>query len=46
MLGVQRSSFMNMLGELKDLEILDFSSNEIKIINRKKLTDILNLEKI
>ena len=46
MLGVQRSSFMNMLGELKDLEILDFSSNEIKIINRKKLTDILSLEKI
>ena len=46
MLGVQRSSFMNTLNELKDHEILDFTPNEIQIKDRNKLIDILNSEKI
>ena len=46
MLGVQRSSFMNMLNELKELDILDFSTNEIQIKDRNKLLEILNTEKI
>ena len=45
MLGVQRSSFMNTLDELKSLDILDYSTNEIQIKNRNKLLDILNTEK-
>lgn len=45
MLGVQRSSFMNTLAELKERNILDFSSSEIKIKDRDTLSEILNSER-
>ncbi|MEG1573542.1 MAG: Crp/Fnr family transcriptional regulator [Bacteroidales bacterium] len=35
--GVQRSIFINMLDEMKQEEILDYSVREINIINRNKL---------
>lgn len=42
MLGIQRSSFMNTLGELKENGYLDFSTNEIFISDRDKLFNLMN----
>lgn len=41
MLGIQRSSFMATLNELKDNGFLDFSSTEIHITDREKLFDLM-----
>lgn len=44
MLGVQRSSYMNTLGEMKEMGILDYTSSEIFVKNRDFLVEILNAE--
>lgn len=46
MLGVQRSSFMNMLNELKEMDIVDYTPTSIDIKDREKLVYILNSEKL
>ncbi len=43
LLGVQRSSFINTMGELKEQGILDYSTNEIVINDRNKLVEILTI---
>lgn len=42
MLGIQRSSYMNTLNELKEKGYLDFSSNEILVPDREKLFELMN----
>lgn len=44
MLGIQRSSFMATLNELKEKGYLDFTSTEIIINDREKLFDLMNTE--
>lgn len=46
MLGVQRSSFMNMLNELKEMDIVDYTPTSIDVKDREKLVYILNSEKL
>ena len=43
LLGVQRSSFIKTMGELKEQGILDYSTNEIVINDRNKLVEILTI---
>ena len=40
--GVQRSSFIAALDELKDKSIIDYDQNEIRVISRRLLTEIIN----
>lgn len=42
--GVQRTSFIATLESMKSKGIIDYSSNEIRIISRDSLLDILNTE--
>lgn len=39
--GVQRSSFLVTLDEMKEKGLIDYSSNEIRFLNRKALIDVL-----
>lgn len=39
--GVQRSSFMATLDEMKEKGLIDYSSNEIRFLDRKALIDVL-----
>lgn len=40
--GVQRSSFIATLDELKEKGIIDYDQNEIRVISRRLLTEIIN----
>lgn len=39
--GVQRSSFMATLDEMKEKGLIDYTSNEIRFLDRKALIDVL-----
>lgn len=39
--GVQRSSFIATLDEMKEKGLIDYSSNEIRFLNRRALIDVL-----
>lgn len=42
MLGIQRSSYMNTLNELKEAGHLDFTQNEILVTNRDRLFELMS----
>ena len=42
MLGIQRSSYMNTLNELKEAGYLDFTQNEILVTNRDRLFELMS----
>ncbi len=44
MLGIQRSSYMNTLNELKDAGYLDYTTNTITITERERLFNLLNID--
>ena len=39
--GVQRSSFINTLDDMKERGIIDYSPNEIRVISRSDLRSVL-----
>ena len=45
MLGIQRSSFINTLSELKEKGYLDFDNSEIHITDRDKMFELMNSNK-
>lgn len=45
MLGIQRSSFINTLSELKEKGYLDFDNSEIRITDRDKMFELMNSNK-
>lgn len=44
MLGIQRSSFMSTLDQLKDAGYLDYTNSEIFINNRERMYELMNTE--